>query len=251
VDLVFLLAREFLCGLLHHYKIELVHLNPNSILQITIFVHLYETYLTVHPNFSLFKHYSFLKYQPSAAKQKVISSVGIESCPHHDFLDLPLKSSLKGWHRQWFYCKNHEPSLPPFVGWLPEYDTTWVDEPMYSEMLIISALSSRVSELKVFGLIGVCVATNWLACRVIPLKKQVHPMWEYNGLQDPTRESGDNIEASKLVELLGEMFQSISSWSTSKSVHTYHLQVARDLVRQYCLNFLDHILIIYSSYACL
>jgi hypothetical protein len=57
---------EFLRGLLHHYKIQLVHLNPNSILQIAVFVHLCETYLIIHPNFSLFKHYFFLKYQPSA-----------------------------------------------------------------------------------------------------------------------------------------------------------------------------------------
>jgi hypothetical protein len=38
---------EFLCGLLHYYKIELVHLNPNSILQIVIFVQLCETYLAI------------------------------------------------------------------------------------------------------------------------------------------------------------------------------------------------------------
>jgi hypothetical protein len=40
-------AYDFLHGLLHHYKIELVHLNPNSILQISIFVHLYEAFLGV------------------------------------------------------------------------------------------------------------------------------------------------------------------------------------------------------------
>jgi hypothetical protein len=33
-------ACDFLCGLLDHYQIELVYLNPNSILQITIFVNL-------------------------------------------------------------------------------------------------------------------------------------------------------------------------------------------------------------------
>jgi hypothetical protein len=54
---------KFLCGLLLYYKIELVHLNLNSILQIAAFVHLCETYLAVHPNFPLFKHYFFLKYQ--------------------------------------------------------------------------------------------------------------------------------------------------------------------------------------------
>jgi hypothetical protein len=41
---------DFLRGLLHHYKIELIHLNPNLILQIAIFIHLCEAYLAVHPN---------------------------------------------------------------------------------------------------------------------------------------------------------------------------------------------------------
>jgi hypothetical protein len=58
-------ACDFLCGLLHHYQIELVHLNPNSILQISIFVHLYEAFLGIPPNFSLFKNNFFLKYQLS------------------------------------------------------------------------------------------------------------------------------------------------------------------------------------------
>jgi hypothetical protein len=49
-------------SLLYHYQIELVHLNPNSILQITFFVHLCEAYLRIPPNFSLFKNYFFLKY---------------------------------------------------------------------------------------------------------------------------------------------------------------------------------------------
>jgi hypothetical protein len=77
-----------------------------------------------------------------------------------------------------------------------------VEELIDSAMLIVFALASRVSELKGFDLTGVDVAANWLACRVTPLKKQVHPGWEYNRVQDPTRESKDNIEANKLVELL-------------------------------------------------
>jgi hypothetical protein len=61
----------FLHGLLDHYQIELVHLNPNSILQIIVFIHLYEVFLGILPNFPLFKNYFFLKYQPSAANQKM------------------------------------------------------------------------------------------------------------------------------------------------------------------------------------
>jgi hypothetical protein len=61
-----LLTCNFFRGLLDHYKIKLVHLNPNSILQIIVFVHVYEAFLGIPPNFPLFKNYFFLKYQLSA-----------------------------------------------------------------------------------------------------------------------------------------------------------------------------------------
>jgi hypothetical protein len=73
-------------------------------------------------------------------------------------------------------------------------------------MAIVTALAGRVSELKVLRLTGVGVAANWLAHRVTRLNKQVHPGWEYCGVQDPTRELGDNMEPTKLVELLQGMF---------------------------------------------
>jgi hypothetical protein len=151
---------EFHPNLLYYYKIELVHLNPNLILQITIFVHLCKCYLVVHPNFSLFKHYFFLKYQPSATKWKIKGGVSIQTHPHRNFLYLPLKSSLKGWHKQWFYWENHQPILLPFIDHLPEYNGTWVEEPIEFEMPLVIALASRVSELKGHGLTEVSMATN-------------------------------------------------------------------------------------------
>jgi hypothetical protein len=54
-----LLACDILCGLLNHYQIKLVDLNPNSILQIAIFVHLREAFLGILPNFPLLKNYFF------------------------------------------------------------------------------------------------------------------------------------------------------------------------------------------------
>jgi hypothetical protein len=104
-------AYDFFRRLLDHYQIKLVHLNPNSILQTTVFVHLCEGFLGIPPNFPLFK-----KYQPSAGNRKVIGGIGLQTRLHAGFLDLPLKTSLRGWHGTWFYCRNHEPSLPPFVG---------------------------------------------------------------------------------------------------------------------------------------
>jgi hypothetical protein len=90
---------EFLHGLLHHYQIKLIHLNPNSILHIVVFVHLCKAFLIVPLNFPLFKTYFLLKYQPSIDKRKVIFDMGLQTHPRSGFLDLPMNTSLKGWHK--------------------------------------------------------------------------------------------------------------------------------------------------------
>jgi hypothetical protein len=89
-------AHNFLCRLLDHYQIELDHLNPNSILQIAVFVYLCEAFLGIPPNFPLFRNYFFLKYQPSAANRKVIGGVDLQTRPRTGFLELPMKTPLRG-----------------------------------------------------------------------------------------------------------------------------------------------------------
>jgi hypothetical protein len=44
---------DFLHGLLHFYRIELVHLAPNSITTISTFIHLCEAYLGIVPHLHL------------------------------------------------------------------------------------------------------------------------------------------------------------------------------------------------------
>jgi hypothetical protein len=99
-------------------------------------------------------------------------------------------------------------------------------------MLLVSTLANRISELKELGLTEVSVVGNWLVCRVMLLKNQVHPGWEYSSTEDLTRETNDNLSATKMMELLPEVFQNIDKWPTPEHVRTYHLRVARDLVRQ-------------------
>lgn len=44
---------DFFHGLLNYYKIELVLLNPNSILDVAVFIHLCEGFLGIPPHFDL------------------------------------------------------------------------------------------------------------------------------------------------------------------------------------------------------
>jgi hypothetical protein len=76
------------------------------------------------------------------------------------------------------------------------------------------------------------VVAHWLAQWVMPLKKQIHLGWEYNRLQDPTRETTEKIDPNKLVKLLEEIFQNTSSWPTYEQVRAYHLGMERDPVRK-------------------
>jgi hypothetical protein len=48
-------ASPFFLGLLDFYSLNLTHLNPNSVLQIAMFVHLYEAFLGILPHFGLWK----------------------------------------------------------------------------------------------------------------------------------------------------------------------------------------------------
>jgi hypothetical protein len=139
-----------------------------------------------------------------------------------------------------FYCENHEPSLPPFVGRLPEFQGTWSEEPTPLDLPQVVTLTNQINLLKEQGLTRVCVATHWLARGVLPLKKQVHPSWEYSGLQDPTQVTNEKVAPELLVKHLEEMFQDTSSWPTDVQVCSYHIRVERDQVRhpdQYNLSF--------------
>jgi hypothetical protein len=47
----------FFQGLLHHYQIELQHLNPNGIQQIASFIALCEGFLGIEPHFELWTYF--------------------------------------------------------------------------------------------------------------------------------------------------------------------------------------------------
>ena len=69
---------NFFRGLLHHWGIQVHHLTPNSILHISIFVHLFEAFLGVKPHFDLFQHIFHLKPLPRDTEINVVSGAGLQ-----------------------------------------------------------------------------------------------------------------------------------------------------------------------------
>ena len=71
-------ASDFFRGMLDYYKIEHIHLNPNGILHIAIFVHFFEAFLGIQPHWTLFRKLFQVKPQPNKDFPHVVSGAGIQ-----------------------------------------------------------------------------------------------------------------------------------------------------------------------------
>jgi hypothetical protein len=89
-------AGDFMHGLLHFYRIELVHLVPNSIRIISTFVHLCEAYLGIMPYFHIWCHFFELK---KTGKGMVVGSVGfmLHRNMKSEYIDLTLPDNTTTW----------------------------------------------------------------------------------------------------------------------------------------------------------
>ena len=57
--------------------VQVHHLTPNSILHISIFVHLCEAFLGIEPHFDLFQYFFHLKPHPNESKVDVVRGAGL------------------------------------------------------------------------------------------------------------------------------------------------------------------------------
>jgi hypothetical protein len=92
---------DFLRGLLQFYRIELVHLKPNSITIIATFIHLCEAFLGITPHFHLWRHFFKVK---KTGKGMVVGSVSfmLRQNIKLEYIDLALPNNTTGWKQGWF-----------------------------------------------------------------------------------------------------------------------------------------------------
>jgi hypothetical protein len=104
----------FFRGLLDFYHLNLTHLNPNSILQVSVFVHLCEAYLGILPHFGLWKYLYHCRPGMAGGQHQLVGGASLEMHRGRktEYLDIPLKDSIKGWRLEWFIVENHGKSLP-------------------------------------------------------------------------------------------------------------------------------------------
>ena len=105
---------DFFRGLLHHWGVQVHHLTPNSILHISIFVHLCEAFLGIEPHFDLFKYFFHLKPHPNESKVDVVGGAGLQFRQGRKpkYIPYELSDKVIDWKSVWFYIRNLYSSLP-------------------------------------------------------------------------------------------------------------------------------------------
>jgi hypothetical protein len=85
---------SFFRGLLYFYRLELHHLNANSICHIANFIHFCEAFLGIEPDWDLFRYLFRVKPQPTSNNPSVVGGAGIQlrqQAGDGSFLQIPLQ----------------------------------------------------------------------------------------------------------------------------------------------------------------
>jgi hypothetical protein len=192
-------AGDFFRGLLFCYKLELVHLVPNSIIVVSTFIHFCEAYLGISPLFFLQRNLFCVK------------STGKHSCPvgsvifylrsgfKSKWIDTDLLDNTVGWRSEWFYIADQLPVLPKCTGHKPVKIPEWDLGLSSHEVDDINEILALVEDLKKRGVTGGSVAKSFCHRLIQLIKDRVHPAYEYWGRSDPTRDVNRMVSREEMA----------------------------------------------------
>jgi hypothetical protein len=120
-----------------------------------------------------------------------------------EYLDTPLKDSIKEWRLEWFILENHGDSLPPRSGrQLDVRTSSWVEPPTFSEVTEARVLLTEIYSLKDRGLTAEAIVADFVFKNIQPLKDRVYPAYLYIGINDSTRVTNKQIPDEDLLSRL-------------------------------------------------
>jgi hypothetical protein len=138
----------------------------------------------------------------AGGQHQLVGGTSLELCRERkiEYLDIPLKDSIKGWRLEWFIVENHCKSLPPRSAREPDVRTpSWVESPTLSE---ITEAKVEVCLLKDRGLTAKAVVADFVFKNIQPLKDRAYPAYLYSGINDSTRVTNKRIPTEDLVSRL-------------------------------------------------
>jgi hypothetical protein len=103
-------ACNFFRGLPFYYKLELLHLIPNSITIVSMFIHFCEAYLGISPHFLLWRYLFCVKTTDKRAGVVGAVIFCLRSGLKSEWIDTDLPDNNARWRSDWFYIADQRPT---------------------------------------------------------------------------------------------------------------------------------------------
>jgi len=182
---------DFVRGLMYAYKVQLHDFTPNSIMHIAVFVVLCECFLGIHPHWGLWKKIFTVRENAGKTGVYAIGGLNIQSRKEIAYFDIKQVDSAQNWRQKWFYVTTTQDGLPPFDPHATLQKTrAWLHQTTAEEEAEVKPLMGSIAKLmKTAGreVSGLHLISTFIKRGVQPLRARAHPLWEFQGLQDPTR----------------------------------------------------------------
>ncbi|KAM0881800.1 hypothetical protein ACQ4PT_032721 [Festuca glaucescens] len=202
----------FFHQLLVFYNIKILDLGPHNIQQIALFVALCENYLCCEPYFPLWLHIFHGRATcVSKSNRSLIAAGGItfQVRPGEDFIYLELpKKAQSEWRKYWFYVLETTVDEVAIAQYTPEPSvprrlSVW--SLPATQSAVVREMCARIMNLKTAGLKAINLYNSTLGRRPAPLQLRGHLMYQYQGLNDPTRLNATEWDEAEYVKALGKI----------------------------------------------
>jgi hypothetical protein len=199
-------AGDFFRGLLYYYRLELVHLVPNSITVVLTFIHFCEAYLGIPPHFLLWRYFFCVKSTGKRSGPMGAVMFNLRSGLKAEWIDSDLLDNTARWRSEWFYIADQIPGLSRRTGHRPSKISEWDLGLSTRELEDLKGILELVSYMKGQGVTGAAMARSFCHRMIQPIKDRVHPAYEYCGQSDPTREVNRKVSKEDMAARVSHMY---------------------------------------------
>jgi hypothetical protein len=199
-------AGDFFRGLLYYYRLELVHLVPNSVTVASTFIHFCEVYLGIPPHFTLWRYFFYVK--STVKRSGPVGAVMFVLRPGlmAEWIDTDLLDNTAGWRSEWFYIADQILGLPHRTGHKPVKISEWDLGLPTCDLEDLKGVLELVSDMKEQGVTGAAVARSFCRRMIQPMRDKVHPTYEYCGQSDPTRKVNRKVSKEEMAARVSHMY---------------------------------------------
>jgi hypothetical protein len=196
---------DFFHGLLY-YRLELVHLVPNSITVVSTFIHFCEAYLGISPHFLLWRYFFCVKGIGKRSGPVGAVMFNLRSGLKAEWIDTDLPDNTAGWRSEWFYIADQIPGVPCRSGHEPAKISEWVLGLPTHELEDLKGVLELVTDMMGRGVAGAVVARSFCRRMIQLIKDRVHLAYEYCGKSDPTREVNRKVSREEMAARVSQMY---------------------------------------------